>query len=487
MQDEETAKGFTKLYHYPEAVVADGSTVFQCYYDRNYYMVKFDMDGGYGTEPVYARYGTPFVVNAPTRHGYVFNGWDDVTSGTGDNVKDTLPDTVPDENRTYKALWSTVDTTYTAVYWLQNADDNEYSYVGNVKKTAKSGTAVSGEDDITAETNICGNTDKTHTHGADCKPDKLRFSRFDHADQNVTVAGDGSTIVNVYYARKEYTLRFYYAKEYNPTKDQVNPTGTKTVYYVVGGSTYKFGHQDTKRPVDSSGHVLNDIESLLYNINTDQWGAVKTLPTITTAEGVKYTTGVYPSSEGSTNDGYTKKGDRFHYLEFTARYGADLTKLWPSEVFARVPIDETHTANEANKHTTAGDDWGKYAYFAGWNGEYNVKYNWDNPNATIKCYYPILNETLLYDSRFINEFGDPTTINFLAFYDNGANISWSKPVEWIYELPLRDRESEDGLTIRTYNEKNTSCIILYTPMTIMTVRTALETKLILRCRDSRIP
>lgn len=464
VQDEETAKGFTKLYHYPEAVAADGSTVFQCYYDRNYYMVKFDMDGGYGTEPIYARYGTPFVVNAPTRHGYVFDGWDDVTSGTGDNVKDTLPDTVPDENRTYKALWSTVDTTYTAVYWLQNADDDEYSYVGNVKKTAKSGTAVSGEDDITAETNICGNTDETHTHSAACKPDKLRFSRFDHADQNVTVAGDGSTIVNVYYARKEYTLRFYYAKEYNPTKDKVKPTGTKTVYSVVGGSTYKFGHQydgyisprgDNKRPFDSSGNVLNDIESLLYNINSDQWGAVETLPTITPAEGVKYTTGVYPSSEDSTNDGYTNKGDRFHYLEFTARYGADLTKLWPSEVFARVPIVGTHTTNKANEHMTAGDDWGKYAYFAGWNGEYNVKYNWDHPNATIKCYYPILNETLLYDSRFINEFGDPTTINFLAFYDNGANIGWSKPTEWIYELylPLLDGESEDGLTIRTYNNK----------------------------------
>lgn len=454
VKDEEMAKGFTKLYHYPEAVAADGSTVFQCYYDRNYYMVKFDMDGGYGTEPVYARYGTPFVVNAPTRHGYVFDGWDDVTNDTGDGVKDTLPDTVPDENRTYKALWSSVDTTYTAVYWLQNADDNEYSYIGNVKKTAKSGTAVSGEDDLTAETNICGNTDETHTHSADCKPDELRFSRFDHADQNVTVAGDGSTIVNVYYARKEYTLRFYYAKEHNPTRDLVSPTTeTETVYYVVGGSTYKFGHQGSKRPVDSSGNVLNDIESLLYNIDANQWGAVQTLPTITPAEGVQYTTGVYPSSEGSTNDGYTNKGDRFHYLEFTARYGADLTKLWPSEVFDRVPIVGTHTANHANEHMTDGDDWGKYAYFAGWNGEYNVKYNWDNPNATIKCYYPILNETLLYDSRFINEFGDPTTINFLAFYDNGANIGWSTPREWIYELylPLLDGENEDGLTIRTYN------------------------------------
>lgn len=456
VQDEEMAKGFTKLYHYPEAVAADGSTVFQCYYDRNYYMVKFDMAGGYGTEPVYARYGTPFVVNAPTRHGYVFDGWDDVTSGTGDNLKDTLPDTVPDGNRAYKALWSTVDTTYTAVYWLQNADDDEYSYIGNVKKTAKSGTAVSGEDDITAETNICGNTDETHTHSADCKPDELRFSQFDHADQNVTVAGDGSTIVNVYYARKEYTLRFYYAKEHNPTKDLASPTtGTETVYYVVGGSTYNFGQQETQRPVDSSGNVLNDIESLLYNIDTTQWGAVEELPSITPAEGVQYTTGVYPSSEGSTNDGYTNKGDRFHYLEFTARYGADLTKLWPSEVFDRVPIVGTHTENHANEHMTDGDDWGKYAYFAGWNGEYNVKYNWDNPNATIKCYYPILNETLLYDSRFINKFGDPTTINFLAFYDNGANIGWSKPTEWIYELylPLLDGENEDGLTIQTYNGK----------------------------------
>ena len=464
VQDAETVKGFTKLYHYPEAVAADGSTVFQCYYDRNYYMVKFDMNGGYGTEPIYARYGTPFVVNAPTRHGYVFDGWDDVTNGTGDNIKDTLPDTVPDENRTYKALWSTVDTTYTSVYWLQNADNDEYSYVGNVKKTARSGITVSGEDDITTETNICGNTDETHTHSAACKPDKLRFSRFDHADQNVTVAGDGSTIVNVYYARKEYTLRFYYAKEYNPTKDQVSPTGTETVYSVVGGSTYKFGHQydgyisprnDSKRPFDSNGNVLNDIESLLYNINSNQWGAVEALPTVTPAEGVQYTAGVYPSSEDSTNDGYTNRGDKFHYLEFTARYGADLTKLWPSEVFDRVPIVGTHTANGAHNHMTEGDDWGKYAYFAGWNGEYNVKYNWDNTNATIKCYYPILNETLLYDSRFIDEFGDPATINFLAFYDNGANIQWSKPTEWIYELylPLRDGESEDGLTVRTYNGK----------------------------------
>ena len=62
---EDQARGFTKLYHYPEAVAADGSTVFECYYDRNYYQVKLDANGGYGSEHVYARYGTPFVATTP--------------------------------------------------------------------------------------------------------------------------------------------------------------------------------------------------------------------------------------------------------------------------------------------------------------------------------------------------------------------------------------------------------------------------------------
>lgn len=149
---EGEAEGFTKLYHYPEAVAADGSTVFQCYYDRNYYMLKFDMDGGYGTEPVYARYGTAFIVTAPTRHGYEFFGWDDVTGDTGDGNPDTLPTTIPAKNRAYKALWRTVDTTYTTVYWLQNADDDQYSFIGSVKGNAPSGTTVSGSDSLRADT-----------------------------------------------------------------------------------------------------------------------------------------------------------------------------------------------------------------------------------------------------------------------------------------------------------------------------------------------
>lgn len=66
-------------------------------------MLKFDNAGGYGTDPVYARYGTPFLVNNPTRHGYVFDGWA-LLGDNGEIVQEhaTLPATVPAESRNYR-------------------------------------------------------------------------------------------------------------------------------------------------------------------------------------------------------------------------------------------------------------------------------------------------------------------------------------------------------------------------------------------------
>ena len=411
VQDEETAKGFTKLYHYPEAVAADGSTVFQCYYDRNYYMVKFDMGGGYGTEPVYARYGTPFVVNAPTRHGYVFDGWDDVTSGTGDNVKDTLPDTVPDENRTYKALWSTVDTTYTAVYWLQNADDDEYSYIGSVKKNAKSGDIVSGSDSLTATTPLCGDT---HTHTEACYPDDFSHYIYERADKNVTVKGDGSTVVNIYYIRKTYTLRFYYVREKNG------------VYQLVGGSTYPFGNKDPQfaRPNPYT------VQNLLAKVPDGSWGKIKSLPVLKQKYADKYTVGTLVD---------TAKGYTYYYLELSARFDANLTDSWPGEAFEPIEVDENHTANGAQNHMGEGQ-WGHYAYLAGWNGEFKVKYTKDNPNSTIKGMFQKLDDHLLYDSSE----GTSDIVSFLAFFENGADIGWSKPFQWQYEMYVPVLPGETG-------------------------------------------
>lgn len=446
---EEQTRGFTKLYHYPEAVAADGSTVFECYYDRNYYQVKLDANGGYGSEHVYARYGTPFVATTPTRHGYRFAGWDKLDeNGVGDGKADALPSAIPAENASYIALWESADTTYTVVYWLKNAAGTEYDYMGSQKRSAVAGEVVSGDASwLTSDSYICGLTeDAGHTHNEGCKPELFRHSVYEKADGNVTIEGDGSTTVNIYYTRKSYTLRFYYGHAWNDS-------GTPR-YYVVGGSTYNFGNKDEK------GHPCPDADSysdmtLLERVK-GEWGEVQVpdgedmSSLISEEHKAAYTLGTLPE-DGS----YNSNQHKYYYLEFTAPYGADISDLWPSEVFNKVPLTDaekaTHTSNGGSDHLD-NDGWGNYAYFAGWNGEFNIKYTQDHSNSTIKCYYPLLDDTLLYDESRISTYGDRSQVSFLAFFDNGANVRWSIPRQWIYKLyveVLPGHEGDEGVAART--------------------------------------
>lgn len=446
---EEQTRGFTKLYHYPEAVAADGSTVFECYYDRNYYQVKLDANGGYGSEHVYARYGTPFVATTPTRHGYRFAGWDKLgENGEGDGKADTPPTTVPAENASYVALWVSADTTYTVVYWLKNAAGTEYDYMGSEKRSAVAGEVVSGDASwLTADSYICGLTeDAGHTHDEGCKPELFRHSVYEKADENVTIEGDGSTTVNIYYTRKSYTLRFYYGHAWNDS-------GTPR-YYVVGGSTYNFGNKDEKSHPCPDADSYNDM-TLLEKVK-GEWGEVQVpdggdmSSLISEEHRAAYTLGTLPE-DGS----YNSNQHKYYYLEFTAPYGADISNLWPSEVFNKVPLTDaekaTHTSNGGSGHLD-NDGWGNYAYFAGWNGEFNIKYTQDHSNSTIKCYYPLLDDTLLYDESRIPTYGDPDRVSFLAFFDNGANVRWSIPRQWIYKLyveVLPGHEGDEGVAART--------------------------------------
>lgn len=444
---EEQARGFTKLYHYPEAVAADGSTVFECYYDRNYYQVKLDANGGYGSEHVYARYGTPFVATTPTRHGYRFAGWDKLNEkGEGDGKVDELPTTVPAENASYIALWESADTTYTVVYWLKNAEGTEYDYMGSQKRPAVAGEVVSGDASwLTADSYICGLTEGAgHTHNEGCKPELFRHSVYEKADRDVTIKGDGSTTVNIYYTRKSYTLRFYYGHAWN---DKGTPR-----YYVVGGSTYNFGNKDEKSHPCPDASSYSDM-TLLERVK-GVWGEVQVpdgedmSSLISEEHKAAYTLGTLPE-DGS----YNSNQHKYYYLEFTAPYGADISDLWPSEVFNKVPLTDaekaTHTSNGGSSHLD-NDGWGNYAYFAGWNGEFNIKYTQDHSNSTIKCYYPLLDDTLLYDESRISTYGDSAQVSFLAFFDNGANVKWSIPIAWHYELylPTLHNENTEGSVVK---------------------------------------
>lgn len=172
-----TYAGFTALpYDDSVAIAADGSTVVEIYYDRNYYLLDLNLDGGYGAEPIYGRYGSSITVATPEKPGYTFNKW-----------TPAIPATMPAENTTHTASWNKGNTTYLVQYWLENANDDNYSYDSSVTKTAKAGDVVSGSNDKS----FTGFTyDATKT------------------DENVVVNGDGTTVVNVYYKRNRYTLTF---------------------------------------------------------------------------------------------------------------------------------------------------------------------------------------------------------------------------------------------------------------------------------------
>lgn len=160
--EEREYEGFYRLLYEKVPIASDGSTVIEVYYDRLYYKMIFNLDGGYGVQPIYARYGTPITVSDPTKAGYNFIGWDNITNGSGDGSADSIPNEVPPYHSEYKAIWEANDTAkVTVVYWGENADDEEYSYLSDYTQEiyAKPGTVINyGTDNL-----ICSLD--THTHG----------------------------------------------------------------------------------------------------------------------------------------------------------------------------------------------------------------------------------------------------------------------------------------------------------------------------------
>ena len=160
-------EGFYSLIYERPAIAADGSTVIEVYYDRYYYLLNFDMDGGYGTDPVYARYGASIgTVNTPTKAGYSFGGWSETKGETDASKAVTLPTTMPAENKTYHAIWTAVDTAkVTVVFWGENADDEGYSYLADQTKVIN---LKPGREFTYSENEMLVCDREVHTHTADC-------------------------------------------------------------------------------------------------------------------------------------------------------------------------------------------------------------------------------------------------------------------------------------------------------------------------------
>lgn len=183
---EKQYPGFYSLkYDATVKIAGDESTVVEVKYDRYYYLINFNLDGGYGVEPIYARYGAPVNVGNPQKPGYTFTGW----SG---EIPKTMP--VIENPLSFTANWEKGTAGFTVVFWYENANDVGYSVAGTFTPAdVAPGTQKSSGD--YQNQSFEGRDDKHFTYNAD-------------KAETVTVNGDGSTVLNVYYTRNTYTLTF---------------------------------------------------------------------------------------------------------------------------------------------------------------------------------------------------------------------------------------------------------------------------------------
>ena len=144
------------------------------------FWVTFNTDGGDYVAPQFRMEPLDLSTVTPTRSGYTFDGW----------YIDGQKVTSVSAKATVTAHWkANSKTEYTVIHWQENADDNEYS---SKDIEIKSGTTGA----------------KTAATAKSSKDEDYQGFTAQKIEQK-TIAGDGSTIVNIYYKRNVYTVKFY--------------------------------------------------------------------------------------------------------------------------------------------------------------------------------------------------------------------------------------------------------------------------------------
>ena len=231
----------------------------------------------------------------PTKKGYLFKGWNTKSDGSGDWWY--KPDGSVDEfghkinkDTTLYAIWEGAPSNYTVAFWQQKLNTS-----GTNKETDYDFVTSESRESITDRLVSIDNSDKSKVLDSN---DANYANHFVYNSENsdedeVKVAGDGSTVLNVYYDRKEYTLRFFYAREYT---------------VAIGGTT---AYRDTG--VDANnGYVTGlDTTKTYYRRNNNQYSELRW-----NNGRLQYSSnGWYWNYSGDVYEQYTQGGTNRTYIQ----------------------------------------------------------------------------------------------------------------------------------------------------------------------------
>lgn len=276
-------KGFSlnavsRKYAGSYTVNPNGSTVIDLHYDREVYYVTYALHGGNLQEPVAFRYGQTLassqaaandLLATPVRAGYTFTGWT-YRNSDGDML-DELPATMPAYDLVLEANWTPATTTITITYWMENANDEDYTPVA-IQRVDVNTEAVVGYEQIAAYLSPEGMEAVDITDGA-------YFSLVNDGDKaipTVIAAGDGSTTINAYYDRKEYTLVFHIGKV-DGRSYQISTGGNSSNKndpsdWTTGYSSWKSGADDVQMTINDRVYTISNDTEACYQI-TEKYGA----------------------------------------------------------------------------------------------------------------------------------------------------------------------------------------------------------------------
>ncbi|MDD6348900.1 InlB B-repeat-containing protein, partial [Intestinibaculum porci] len=150
--------------------------------------IIFDSKGGSYIEPHFVKGEVTDIPN-PERDGYNFKYWSTKEDGSEEY---RTGQTLTKDLKLYAVWEAKKDTKYTIIHWWENANDDKYSYHESEEKHGVTGSEIDISSIKKSYDGFTQNTEKTN-----------------EANKDVTISGDGSTIINLYYSRKEYSIKYY--------------------------------------------------------------------------------------------------------------------------------------------------------------------------------------------------------------------------------------------------------------------------------------